>query len=166
MAHLIKIFSLYKLTLSDRNDEYVLLRTEQPSYSNASQGQENFALAIEAQKRKLLLSLYINQNAKGSQIEFIGVMHGSPFGDKLYSDKGQFKLPIFYQHTDYGKPWIILSNSNTISDFETELAEDVTDLESLKPSGPVKEVNATFITENDFDLSEIKNYDTKDIRDL
>lgn len=165
MASLINIFSLYKLTLSDEGEEYLLLRTEQPSYSNADQVQENFANQIETQKRQLLLSLYINQYAKCSQVEFIGELQECPFGDRLYSDKGRFKLPIFYQHTEHGYPWIILGNANSISDFENELKED-SDLMSLKPTGTIKQIDASFITENDFDLSEINNYNARDIRDI
>jgi len=165
MAGQIEIFSLYKLTIHNKNAEYVLVRTEQPSYSNASQVQEDLAYQIESQKRQLLLASYINLYAKDSQIEFMGELQISPFGDRLYLDKGLFKLPIFYQQTEYGKSWIILGNANSISDFEKELS-DYSDLLSLKPTGPINQVEATLITENDFDLSEIKYYDAKDMRDL
>ena len=161
MARQITIFSLYKLTLLDKSAEYLLLRTEQASYSNADQGQEDLAIQIETDKRKLLLSLYCNKYSKDSRIEFIGELQLFPIGDKLYADKGLFKLPIFYQQTKYGSPWIILGNSSTISDFEKELNED-SDLLSLKPTGKINQVDATFITENDFDLSEVKNYNAKD----
>jgi hypothetical protein len=165
MASLLEIFSLYKLTLPNKGEEYLLLRTEQPSYSNADQRQEDVAIQIETQKRQLLLSLYINQFAKDSQIEFVGELQECPIGDRLYSDKGQFNLPIFFQHTDYEHPWIILGNANSMSDFEKELKKDC-DLMSLKPIGTIKQIDANFITENDFDLSVIKNYNVKDIREI
>ena len=137
----------------------------QPGYSNTEQGQEDLANQIETKKRQLLLNFYINRYAKDSQIEFIGELQECPFGDRLYSDKGRFKLPVFYQNTEYGSPWIILGTANNISDFEKELMND-SDLLSLRPTGAIKQIDATFITENDFDLSEIKNYNAKDIRDL
>jgi hypothetical protein len=165
MATLIDIFSLYKLTLLDKSIEYVLIRTKQPSYSNADKGQEDLANRIETEKRHLLLSLYTNKYAKDSQVEFIGELQECPLGDILYSDKGQFKLLIFFQQTAYGYPWIILGNANNILDFEKELKEDC-DLIALKPTGGIKQIEAYFITENDFDLSEIKNYNAKDIRDI
>ena len=165
MASGITIYSLYKLSKIEVVDEYLLLRTEQPSYSNANQNQENEGFEIEQQKRKFLLNSYIDLNAKNAEIEFIGELQLPPIGEKLYAEKGLFKLPIFYQQIEYGKHWIILGSANTIVDFEKELADD-DDLLSLKPIGAIMQVDATFITENDFDLSSIKNYDAKDMRDL
>lgn len=165
MAREITIYSLYKLTASDHSEEYLLLRTEQPSYSNANQSQENAGLNIETKKRQLLLKSYINHKKRNPEIEFIGELQLPPFGDKLYADKGNFRLIVCYQQTEFGKPWIILGNTNTISDFQKELADD-NDMLSLKPIGPVEKIEAMFITENDFDLSSIENYDTRDMRDL
>ena len=165
MAILLEIFSLYKLTLSDNSIEYLLLRTEQPGYSNADQRQEDIANQIETEKRQLLLNLYINQSAKDSQIEFIGELQDVPIGDKLFSEKGLFKLSVFYQQTEYGFPWIILGNAEDVDSFEKEIKEDH-DLLSLRPTGAIKQIDAILITENDFDLSEVKNFKAKDIRDI
>lgn len=163
MATPLDIFSLYALTLFNKSIEYVLIRTKQPGYSNADQGQEDLANRVETEKRQLLLSLYTSQYANGSHVEFIGEMQEYPLGDILYSDKGQFKLPIFFQQTEYGHPWIILGNANNVFDFEEKIKED-SDLIALKPTGTIKQIDAYFITENDFDLSEINNYNVTDIR--
>lgn len=165
MAILLEIFSLYKLTFSGNSIEYLLLRTEKPSYSNTDQGQEDIANQIETEKRHLLLNSYINQRAKASQIDFIGELQDIPIGDKLSSKNGQFRLSVFYQQTSYGFPWIILGSAENVDSFEKELKDD-SDLLSLRPIGAIKQIEATLITENDFDLSEIKNYDAKDIRDI
>ena len=165
MAILLEIFSLYQFTSIDNSIEYLLLRTSQPAYSNANQRQEEIAIQIEMEKRQLLLNLYCNQYAKNAQIEFIGELQQVPIGEKLFSEIGKFRIPIFYQQTEYGFPWIILGNAASIESFEKELKEDC-DLLSLKPTGAVKSIDTVFITENDFDLSQIKNFNAKDIRDI
>lgn len=165
MAVLLRIFSLYKLTHAGKNDKFVLIRTEQPSYSNAIQSQEDIALHIEIAKRNFLLQSYINLKANNYQIEFIGELQACPIGDLLYADNGLFDLLIFYQQTQYGYPYIILGNASNITEFEKEVSNDY-DLKTLGPIGPILQINATLITENDFDLSEIKNYNAKDIRDI
>jgi len=153
MAVSLQIFSLYKLILPDGSNEYLLLRTEQPSYSNTDQGQEDIANKIEAQKRQLLLNAYINQHASVSQSEFVGELHHPPIGEKLFSEKGLFRLSIFYQQTEYGFPWIILGNAGNVNSFERELKDD-DELLSLRPTGSIEQVEAIFVTENDFDLKE------------
>lgn len=165
MAILLEIFSLYKLILPDDSIDYLLLRTEKPGYSNADQGQEEIANQIEAEKRRLILDLYINNHVRAIQIEFLGELQEIPIGDELLSDKGQFRLSVFYQQTEYGFPWIILGCAENRDAFKKELQDD-SDLLSLRPTGAIKQIDATFITENDFDLSAIKNYITKDVRDL
>jgi len=101
MAPQIDVFSLYEISLSESKIAFVLLRTVQPSYSNASQIQENKASDSETKKRQLLLQLYIKQTFGTEQIpaKFIGELQEVPFGDLLYSEKGLFTLPIFYMNT-------------------------------------------------------------------
>ena len=153
MASELKIFSIYKIR---NKNKYYLLRTDRPGFLNASQTQENLAYKIEQNKRKYILKqireTYVQNNK--TNFDFIGEFQGYPIGDKLYVDNGNFELSIYYLHTEYGKPWIIIGNANSVSEFLNELNEDE-DLLALKPIGQPNQISATFVTENDFDLSEI-----------
>ena len=162
MASKLKIFSIYK---TQNADKYFLLQTTLPSFSNASQSQEDLAEKIEQYKRKYILEQirkYHIQNDK-TNFDFIGELQDYPIGDKLYLDNGNLELNIYYLETEFGQPWIIIGNANSVEEFLAKLNEDE-DLLSLKPVGEPKQIKTTFLTENDFDLSEIEDYLTKDVR--
>ncbi|MDR1163196.1 MAG: hypothetical protein LBM17_05075 [Candidatus Accumulibacter sp.] len=147
MASGLKIFSLYKVHLADK---YYLLRTERPSFSNASQDQENLANSAERNKREYILGKIGETHGKSlTEFDFIGELQGNPIGDRLYSENGNPELDIYYLETEFGRPWIIMGNANSERDFLTELDDDE-DLSKLKPLGQVKRIKATFVTENDF----------------
>ncbi|AEA45655.1 hypothetical protein [Fluviicola taffensis] len=155
MASELKIFSIYKI---QNEDKYYLLRTERPSFSNSSQTQENLADKIEQNKREYILDQIGTSDNKNSKknFDFIGEFQGCPIGDKLYLDNGNLELNIYYLETEFGQPWVIIGNANSETEFLTELSDDE-DLLGLKPIGQPKQIKATFVTENDFDLSEIEN---------
>lgn len=159
MASELKIFTIYSI---QKEEKYFLLQTERPGFSNASQIQENAADKIEQNKREYILTQIgknYNRNDK-TNFEFIGEFQGYPIGDKLYADKGNIELNIYYMATESGWPWIILGTANSETGFLTELNDD-DDLLRLKPIGAVKLIKAIFLTEQDFDLSEIDNSETK-----
>lgn len=154
MASELKIFSIYK---TQNEDKYYLLRTERPSFSNASQTQENLADKIEQNKREYILDQIGKNYDQNQQVNFdlIGEFQGYPIGDKLYLQSGNLELNIYYLETEFGKQWIIIGNANSEKEFLTELNDDE-DLLRLKPVGQPKQIKAIFVTENDFDLSKIK----------
>lgn len=163
MASELTIFSIYKTSTEEK---YFLLRTERPGFSNAYQNQEDLAYEIEKHKRDYMLSLIGKKVAPNSQTDFelIGELQDYPIGDKLYLGNGNLELEIYYMETEFGKPWVILGTANSETDFLTELNDD-DDLMRQNPVGEPKRINVTFLTENDFDLSPIENYNTKDLRD-
>lgn len=142
MASELKIFSIYRVK---NEDKYYLLRTERPSFSNASQNQEDLADSIEKKKREHILQL-IGKTHNQTDFNFIGELQGYPIGDKLYSDNGNQELSIYYMETEFGQPWIIIGNANTEAEFLAELNDDE-DLLALKPVGKPQQIFATFITE-------------------
>ena len=162
MASELTIFSIYK---TQNEDKYFLLRTERPSFSNASQIQEDLADKIEQNKREYILG-QIRKNHTQSGItnfDFIGEFQDYPIGDKLYLDNGNLELDIYYLETKMAQARRKKGNANSDKEFLAELNEDE-DLLRLKPVGEPKQIIATFLTENDFDLSEVENYLTKDVR--
>ena len=161
MASELKIFSIYKL---ENEDKFYLLRTERPSFSNTSQNHENLANEIEQNKRELILNLIAKKyNKNNTDFKFLGELQGYPIGDILYSKTGNFELNIYFMETEFGQPWIIIGNSESETEFLKELYDDE-DLSGLKPIGNPKQIKATLITENDFDLSTIEKFKIEDIR--
>lgn len=163
MASELTIFSIYK---TPNEEKYFLLRTERPGFSNASQIQENLAYEIEQQKRDYILKQIgenYNPNDK-TNFERIGEFQDYPIGDKLYLGNGNLELDMYYMETESGKPWVILGTANSETEFLTELNDD-DDLLRLNPVGQPKLIQVTFLTENDFDLSHIEQYNAKDLRE-
>lgn len=161
MASELTIFSIYKIK---DEDKYFLLRTEQPSYSNASQNQEGLADKIEQDKRELILDLIAKKHSQNkTDFKFIGELQGYPIGEKLYSENGNLELNIYFMETALGHPWIIIGNSQSETEFLAALYDD-DELVELRPVGKPKQLKATFLTENDFDLSTINRFNIKDVR--
>lgn len=154
MASELTIYSIY---YSQMEKKYFLLRTERPCFTNSSQIQEDLANELEQNKRASILDLiWEKYEYQGkTNFEFIGEFQGSPIGDKLYLENGNFELEIFYLETEFGKPWIIIGNENSEVSFLKELNDD-DDLLRLGPIGKPKQIKVTFVTENDFHLSEFK----------
>ena len=149
MASKMNIFSIYK---AQNSENYYLIRTERPSFSNFSQNQENLAYSIEQDKRNYILLQIKSANSKNLiDFEFIGELQNNPIGDRLYAHNGSSGLNIYYMETEFGQPWIIIGNASSETEFLAELNEDE-DLLKLKPIGKPKHIEATFITENDFEF--------------
>lgn len=139
------IFSIYK-TIDD--ERYFVLRTVLPEFNNASQNDEDESWEAESKSRSLLLEALKNRE-NGNNFERIGELHGFPIGDIFYSEHDQLQIPVYYIHTDFGKPWIVFGTANSEEEFLTELAEDE-DLQALNPIGEIKKINADFIIQNEF----------------
>ena len=141
MAGEINIYSIYRTG----DDQYYLLRTIQPGFSNASQSEEDSAVKNEQDERSRMLK----QLVQNQHIDFIGELQGYPIGERLYARHGKEELNIYYMETGFGHPWIIIGHADSDAGFLTELYNDE-DLLGLKPIGPVKQIKAKFFTEKDF----------------
>ena len=153
MAGNFYIFSLYKI---HNEDKFFLIRTQKPSFSNTSESDEEAAEKIENEKRTYILdqikSRYTHHNT--AHLDCVGKLQNYPIGDKLYLNNANFELDIFYLETEFGWPWIILGNADSENEFLSELNDDE-DLLRLKPLGDVKHIKALFLTENDFNFTEL-----------
>ncbi|KPE52828.1 hypothetical protein [Chryseobacterium indologenes] len=139
------IFSIYKASGSTR---YFVLRTERPAFNNASQSEEDESWEIEStQRSRLLKSVGDRENC--TDFERIGELHGFPVGDVFYSDSGQSQIPVYYMHTDFGKPWIVFGTAGSEEEFLAELGED-DELQALNPIGKPIKIEACFVIQNDF----------------
>ncbi len=142
------IFSLYKV---QQEEKYYLLRTERRSFSNVFQREEDDEVQKEQHNRALMLdcigtALDLNEKAV---FDFIGELQGYPIGERLYEERGNIELEIYYLETQFGHPWIILGNADSEEAFLAALNADE-DLVRLNPVGQPKRIIATFLTERDF----------------
>lgn len=133
MGSELTIFSLY------RNREMgcsVLLRTVRLAFSNYAQTQDDQAYLIEQTRREALLSnaAAILGNHKKEAFELVGELQDWPVGEALMTASGGVAADIFYLHTEYGYPWIILGTARDEADFLQKLSKDE-ELLGLKPVG-------------------------------
>jgi hypothetical protein len=143
MASRLLIYSIYKL---GRTGRYYLLQTEQPSYSNTSQSEQDLAQGIEQQSRQRLLAQLLQALPLEERLlcEFIGELQDWPVGDALYTAPNYTELPVYYLATHYGHPWIILGSANSEKEFLAEV-EATEELVALQPSGPLIKIVATLV---------------------
>jgi hypothetical protein len=150
MASRVPIYSIYKLGRAER---YCLLQTEQPGYSNVSQGQQDLAQHLEQESRQGLLALLLQALALDERLhcEFIGELQDWPVGDDLLMAPSYFEWPIYYLHTHYGHPWIILGTATSEMEFLAEVVA-TEELVALQPIGPPIKIVALLVRARDVSL--------------
>lgn len=143
MASRSTIYSIYKLGLAER---YYLLATEQPGYSNVSQSQQEAAQAVEqASRQRLLASLLHALPLQERQLcELIGELQELPVGEAMMTASSYTELPVYYLHTRYGYPWIILGSAASEKEFLMEV-EATEELLALQPTGLPTRIVATLL---------------------
>jgi hypothetical protein len=143
MASRLPIYSIYKL---GRLERYYVLQTEQPSYSNISQSQQDAAQQIEQESRQRLLTQLLQTLPMEERLlcEFIGELQEWPVGDILCTAPNYAELPIYYLHTRYGHPWIILGSAASEEEFMDEV-EATEELLALQPSGLPTKIVAVLV---------------------
>jgi hypothetical protein len=144
MAAELTIYSIYRLNGERR---YFLLRTERPEFSNASQVEEDMAVAAEQDVRDRMLHRISEFFGHGG-LEFIGELQNYPVGEAIYSAAEKARLEIYYIGTQFGHPWIILGDAASEEAFLSEIEADE-DLARLGPTGQPIKIEVTFFTESD-----------------
>jgi hypothetical protein len=150
MASCIPIYSIYKLGRAER---YYLLQTEQPGYSNVSQGQQDLAQHIEQESRQGLLALLLQALPLDERLlcELIGELQDSPVGEDLFTAPSYSEWPVYYLHTHYGYPWIVLGTATSETEFLAEVAA-TEELVALQPIGPPIKIVAVLVRAQDVSL--------------
>ena len=150
MASRLPIYSIYKLGRAER---YYILQTEQPGYSNVSQGQQDVAQQLEQESRQSLLTLLLQALPLEEQplCEFIGELQDWPVGDELVTAPSYSEWPVYYLHTHYGHPWIILGTATSAAEFLAEVAA-TEELVALQPIGPPIKIVAVLVRAQDVSL--------------
>ncbi|GAA4035601.1 hypothetical protein GCM10022409_20390 [Hymenobacter glaciei] len=147
MGSELTIFSLYR---NRGTEHFVLLRTVRPPFPNYSQTQDDLAYQAEQTRREALLNHVAATMGIGERaaFELIGELQDLPVGEELMKASGGVMITVFYLHTEYGYPWVILGTGSSEAGFLKELREDE-DLLSLKPIGKPIVIEAKCFAESD-----------------
>ncbi len=148
------IFSLYRLHGEGANcNHYLLLRVEQPAFSNADQRDYDNAVEVADRKRSVLIRAYqskalANECAKPHVASLVGELQALPTGDELIEGHGGFNVDLWMAETRFGHPWIVMGTADDEETFWREVEKDE-DLSRLGAVKPATKQRAFFLTEQD-----------------
>ena len=147
MGSELTVTSLYR---NRETGHFVLLRTVCPAFSNYSQTQDDQAYQIEQTRREALLNYAAATlgTHKKEAFELVGELQELPVGEILMTASGGVATEVFYVHTEYGYPWIILGTARDEASFLQELSEDE-ELLGLRPTGIPILIKAHCFAESD-----------------
>lgn len=94
------IFSLYHLQnegVSCRH--YLLLKVEQPAFSNADEGEYEYAVKVADRKRSALIEIYeaeilADECVGPHAVKLVGELQAHPTGDELFEKRGGFHVDL------------------------------------------------------------------------
>ena len=146
MGSELTIFSLYR---HRQAGFFVLLRTKRPPFPNYSETQADLANELEKSCREVLLRhvATVLRLSESEAFELIGELQDLPVGEVLLTASRGITAKVFYMHTGYGYPWIILGTASSEAAFLEELGEDEA-LLGLRPVGRPIVINAQCFSED------------------
>ena len=148
----LNIFSLYRLHNESAScHQYLLLRVEQPAFSNADEGEFTYVVEATDRKRSALIGAYeaevlVGECAGSHAISLMGELQAHPIGDELFEERGGFHVDLWVAETRFGHPWVVLGMAESEEAFWRGVEQDE-DLSSLGGSRPARKVRAFFLTE-------------------
>ncbi|MBP2639036.1 MAG: hypothetical protein H6Q72_4943 [Firmicutes bacterium] len=153
MAIDMDVYFLYELksgTAACSNPEHILLKVLRPAWRNAVEPEAEAAETVMEQIRDEMLRQYLVKN--GGNATLIGKMEGWPEGEDFYQEQGGFQVDFWLAQSEYGQPWVALSQAADEESFWKIIQEDDM-LAGIRPVPPAQQVRALFLTEKDFSLS-------------
>lgn len=130
---------------------HLLLRVEQPAFSNADE--RDYARSVEAAegKRRALIEAYEAGPLKGAcggrhAAELVGELQSLPAGDEFFEEGGGFHVEVWVAETRFGHPWVALGAAASEEEFWRAVGRDE-NLSGLGPFGPARRVRAYFLDE-------------------
>jgi hypothetical protein len=148
----LNIFSLYQLQSVDTNcRHYLLLRVEQPAFSNADEDDYAHAVDVADKKRSALIEVYeteilADQCARRHLVKLVGELQAYPTGDTLFAECGGCYVDLWIAETRFGHPWVVLGTAANEAEFWRQVEQDE-DLSTLGASMPAKKQRVYFLTE-------------------
>ncbi|HEX8692725.1 MAG TPA: hypothetical protein VF746_09915 [Longimicrobium sp.] len=147
------IFSLHRLR-SERAGclHHLLLRVEQPAFSNADAGEYDHAVEVAEGKRRALIRAYEERLAGACaaphEVSLVGELQSWPAGDELIDGRGGCDVDVWVAETRYGHPWVVMGTAESEEAFWREVEAD-DDLAGLGPVRPAVRHRAFFLAEED-----------------
>ena len=143
-------FSLHRLEGAACR-HYLLLRVEQPEFSNADEG--DYARAVDAadEKRSALIAAYeagalAAECAGRHTASLVGELQSYPAGGELFDGRGGFYINLWVAETRFGHPWVAMGAAEDEEEFWLEVERDE-NLSGLGARRPAKMRRAYFLTE-------------------
>ncbi|HEX6747551.1 MAG TPA: hypothetical protein VF092_09710 [Longimicrobium sp.] len=132
---------------------YLLVRVEQPEYSNADEGDFLRAVLVADAKREALVRTYesgvlASECPASHEIGLIGELQSYPVGEELIDSPGGRFVDLWVAETRHGAPWVVMGTAADEDAFWREVDADE-DLASLGPLRPAVRWRAFFVAESD-----------------
>lgn len=145
------IFSLHRLRGAGC-EHHLLLRVEQPAFSNADAGEYDHAVEIAEEKRRALLRNYERdvlplECAAAHQASLAGELQARPVGEEMLEGRGGSYLELWVAETRLGPPWVVMGTAEDEDAFWREVEADA-DLASLGALRPAVRRRAFFLAED------------------
>lgn len=148
------VFSLYRL---DGDGEacphHLLVRVEQPGFSNADAAEYDRAVQAAEDRRRALIERYrtrvlARQCPAAHTPHLAGELQAWPAGDVLADGPGGVYVDLWIAQTRFGAPWVVLGTAESEAAFWREVDED-DDLAGLGPMRPAARQRTFFLTDAD-----------------
>lgn len=153
MATAMDVYFLYKLKVDTDTcpgSGLVLLKVLRPAWRNALEHEGEAAETIMEQKRDEILRQYLARTGGTATLQ--GKMEGWPEGNDFYREQGGFQIDFWLAQSEYGPPWVALSQAaNEAAFWKIIQADDL--LAGIRPVPPAQQVSVLFLTEKDLGLS-------------
>ena len=145
------IFSLHRLRNQDAGClHHLLLRVEQPAFSNADAGEYDHAVRIADGKRRVLIRTYedmlAGECAAPHEVSLVGELQAWPAGDELIDGRGGCDVDVWVAETRFGHPWVVMGTAESEEAFWRAVEADE-DLARLRPVRPALRYRAFFLAE-------------------
>ncbi|HEY9664478.1 MAG TPA: hypothetical protein V6C65_39035 [Allocoleopsis sp.] len=146
------VFSLYQFQDNDTNcDHYLLVKVEQPAFSNANESEYEDAVQVADRKRSALIEVYkteiLTQECAGSHgVNLVGELQACPTGNELFEEEGGFYLNLWVAETRFGHPWVVMGTAEDEEQFWQDIEQNE-DLSYLGASRPASMKRVFFLTE-------------------
>ena len=148
------IFSLYALENAGAGcRHHLLLRVEQPEFSNADAGDYDRAADAAETRRRALIRAYAagvlaRSCAASHEPRLVGELQSAPAGGELIGTPGGREVEVWVAETRFGHPWVVMGTAEDEDAFWREVERD-DDLAGLGPIRPAVMRRAWFVTEQD-----------------
>ena len=148
----LNVFSIHRLRSEDAGcQHYLLLRVGQAAYSNADQGEYDYAVEVTERRRSALIEAYesgvlAGRCAVSHEVNLVGELQAYPAGGELFAGCGGFHIDLWVAETRFGHPWVVMGAAEDEERFWREVERDE-NLSSLGASGPARQERVFFLAE-------------------